>query len=539
MTLRADPFAAGLASGWQVRDASALTGDLSLEADVAIVGTGAGGGTAAEILANAGLKVVMLEEGPLASSQAFRMLESDAYPTLYQESGSRKTRDKGINILQGRCVGGSTTVNWTASFRTPPEVLDYWQKTFGLEDLTVEALAPWFAMMEQRLNIESWPIAPNENNDVLRRGAAALGIETAILRRNVKGCWNLGYCGVGCPTNAKQSMLVTTIPAALTKGAVLVHRVRAQKLIFEGDRVAAVQCAALDSSGLRPGVHRVKVTARHFVVAAGAIGTPALLLRSGAPDPHRRLGRRTFLHPTCVSAAIMPNEVKGYYGAPQSVYSDHFLKTQPIDGPIGYKLEVPPLHPLLMATTLQGHGEPHAQLMAQMPYTQALIALQRDGFHEDSPGGTVSLKDDGTPQLDYPIGDFVWDGVRRALLSMAQIQFAAGAKAVLPIHEDAVPYTSESSAKRAIEDLAMKTLKTRIVSAHVMGGCGMGKHENNSVVDGEGRHHHLQNLSVFDGSVFPTSLGANPQLSIYGLTARNTNRLASALTGREPGPPAR
>ena len=509
---------------------------MHLEADVAIVGTGAGGGVAAEILANAGLQVVMIEEGPLASSKDFRMRESQAYPQLYQESAARKTEDKGINILQGRCVGGSTTVNWTSSFRTPPQTLEFWRRTFGLEELTVEELAPWFAMMERRLNIETWTVAPNENNDILRRGATRLGIPTATMRRNVNGCWNLGYCGEGCPTNAKQSMLVTTIPAALSRGAVLVSRARAQRLTVDGARVSALECAALDARGLRPTPYKVTVTARHFVLAAGAIGTPALLLRSRVPDPHGRIGRRTFLHPTCISAATMPERVDGFAGAPQSVYCDHFLQTHAIDGPIGYKLEVPPLHPLLTATTLQGYGEAHAQLMARMPYTQVIIALQRDGFHERSQGGEVSLRGDGSPLLAYPLTEFVWDGIRRAYLTMAEIQFAAGATKVLPVHEDAVPYDTWPAAREAIQRLEMRVLKAHVVSAHVMGGCPMGSDEKRSVVNADGRYHRLENLSVFDGSVFPTSIGANPQLSIYGLTARQASRLATRLTGRPAAP---
>jgi len=534
MSMR-DVVAEGLASGWTAHDAARLTSDLRLEADVAIVGTGAGGGTAAEILSNAGLRVVMIEEGPLRSATDFQMLEAEAYPQLYQESAGRKTKDKGINILQGRCVGGSTTVNWTSSFRTPPPTLDYWQRNFGLAELTVEELAPWFAMMERRLNIASWATTPNSNNDALRRGAQRLGIPTGVMRRNVKGCWNLGYCGLGCPTDAKQSMLVTTIPAALSRGAVLVSRARVQRLILEKDRVSGLECTALDASGLRPGPHKVMVTARHYVLAAGAIGSPALLSRSEAPDPHGQAGRRTFLHPTCVSAAVMPERVDGYAGAPQSIYSDHFLDIQPIDGAVGYKLEVPPLHPLLMATTLQGFGGFHAELMREMPFTQAIIALMRDGFHPQSQGGTVSLKSDGSPVLDYPLTDFLWDGMRRALLSMAEIQFAAGAKAVLPVHEEAVAHSSWAEAKAAIERLPMALLKARVVSAHVMGGCAMGRDPQTSLVDGKGRHHQLANLSVFDGSVFPTSIGANPQLSIYGLTARNASRLAAELTGR-PAP---
>ena len=512
-----------------IYDASRLTNDLHLEADVAIVGTGAGGGTSAEILSRAGLHVVLLEEGALRGARDFHMLEREAYPDLYQESAARKTKDKGITILQGRTVGGSTTVNWTSSFRTPPQTLEVWRTQYGLTDFTPEALSPWFAQMEHRLNVHPWNEPPNENNDVLRRGAAEIGVPTHMIPRNVKGCMNLGYCGMGCPVNAKQSMLITTIPAALARGADLVTRVRAERLFFDGSTVTRLVARALASDGLTPGTHSVVVRARHYILAGGAIGSPAVLLRSNVPDPYSLAGKRTFLHPVAVSTAIMPQEVRAFSGAPQSVYSDHFLQTQPIDGPIGYKLEVPPLHPVLMATTLVGFGRDHARAMAQGAHTQAIIALMRDGFHEQSRGGTVQLNADGTPVLDYPITPYVWDGLRRSLVTMARIQFAAGATTVLPLHENASPYTSFAQARDAIAELPMEILRMRVVSAHVMGGCAMGADPKTSVTDSYGRHHHAGNLSVFDGSLFPTSIGANPQLSIYGITARNATRLAADL----------
>ena len=216
-----------------------------LECDVAIVGSGAGAGITAELLSAAGLKLVIVEEGPLKSSRDFRQLESEAYPALYQESAARKTADKAINILQGRCVGGSTTVNWTSSFRTPSSTLAYWREHFGLAELTDDAMSPWFQQAEQRLNIGPWLAPPNENNDLLRRGALKLGIAAAAIQRNVKGCWNLGSCGMGCPTNAKQSMLVTTIPAALDRGATPAGRRRAPSASSSQDgRVAALHCVA-------------------------------------------------------------------------------------------------------------------------------------------------------------------------------------------------------------------------------------------------------------------------------------------------------
>jgi len=529
-----DPIQQGLARGWQVIDAARLEQDRTLEADVVIVGSGAGGGVTAEILALAGLKVLIVEEGALRSSSDFKMREADAYPSLYQESAARQTLDKGIKILQGRTVGGSTVVNWTSSFRTPPGTLDYWRSHFGLEGFSEQAMAPWFETMEARLHIGDWQAAPNENNALLGRGAARLGISSGLIRRNVNACWNLGYCGMGCPTNAKQSMLVTTIPSALDHGATLVTRARAERFAIQGERVEELLCTALQLDGVEATGRTLRLRAKHFVVAGGAINSPALLLRSNAPDPNGLLGKRTFLHPTLISAGIFPQRVDAYAGAPQTVYSDHFLHTAPIDGPLGYKLEAPPLHPVLLSTTMNGFGADHAAMMRQFPHIQGMLALLRDGFHEQSPGGSVQLKD-GAAVLDYPLNDFLWDGARRALLTMAEIQFAAGASAVRPAHETARAYTSWSEAQRAIAELPQALHMTRVASAHVMGGCTMAGDERRGVVAPDGRYRNLANLSVHDGSLFPTSIGANPQLSIYGLTARLASGLAQELTG-QPAP---
>ncbi len=533
MSLLQDPIRDGLKRGWKVLGGPHGPLPETLTCDVAIVGSGAGAGITAELLAKAGLKVVIVEEGPLKSSTDFRQLEAEAYPTLYQESAARKTEDKAINILQGRCVGGSTTVNWTSSFRTPTPTLNWWQQHFGLADYTADALAPYFQQAETRLAIGPWLTPPNENNDLLRRGAAKLGIPAAAIARNVKGCWNLGSCGMGCPTNAKQSMLVTTIPAALDRGAMLLVETRIERFELAGGKVVAMHGFAVNPNGVRTSGSKfaTKIVAKHYVLAAGAINSPALLLRSDAPDVSQLLGRRTFLHPVVASAAVMPQKVEAWQGAPQTIYSDHFLDTQPIDGPIGYKLEAPPLHPVIFASTVSGFGASHAELLRQFPNTHVLLALMRDGFHEQAAGGRVKLRGDGSAALDYPLTDFVMDGARRALLSMAEIQFASGAQRVLPVHELAEPYTAWAQAKQAIAGLPMKPLLTKVVSAHVMGGCGLAGDEKRGVTRPDGVHWQIDNLSIHDGSLFPTSIGANPQLSIYGIV----NRLAQGLVKRLAG----
>ncbi len=527
-----DPVAEGLARGWLVYGGDRPPAPAELHADVAIVGSGAGGGITAELLTAAGLRVVIVEEGPLRSSSHFRQIEAEAYPALYQDSASRKTADHAIGILQGRCVGGSTTVNWTSSFRTPSATLKHWRERFELPEMSDDALSPWFLQAEQRLSIGPWLVPPNANNQRLQLGAARLGIPAAAIQRNVKACWNLGSCGMGCPTNAKQSMLVTTIPAALERGATLLVQTRVERLELAGDRVAGLQCTAVTLNGQALNAPR-RIHARHVVVAGGAINSPALLLRSGAPDPHGRLGLRTFLHPVVASLAVFDERIEGWQGAPQTMYTDHFLEQHPIDGPIGYKLEAPPLHPVIAASTMPGFGAEQFQALKAFPHTHALLALLRDGFHAESPGGRVRLRGDGSPLLDYPLTPFVMEGARRALRSMAEIQFAAGARSVTPVHELARPYRSWHEASQAIDALPIEPHLTRVLSAHVMGGCGMAGRPELGVVRPDGRHWQLGNLSVHDGSIFPTSIGANPQLSIYGIVNRLATGLARSLSGRE------
>ncbi|HET8693809.1 MAG TPA: GMC family oxidoreductase [Aquabacterium sp.] len=527
-----DLFRQGQQSGWKTTG-----GEQGLPAqitcDVAIIGTGAGAGITAEILTKAGLDVVLIEEGPLRTSTDFNQRESEAYTSLYQESAARRSADKSISILQGRCVGGTTVINWTSSFRTPPTTLTYWQQRFGLKDFTEDTMAPWFEQAERRLNVHTWEGIPNANNELMRTGGDKIGIPTKVIPRNVKGCWNLGSCGMGCPTNAKQSMLITTIPAALQAGARLFYQTRAERFDMSDGKIKALVCTPIKLNGDKAADQTMQVTAKHYVVAGGAINSPALLKRSQTPDPYGLLGKRTFLHPVAFSSAVYEQRIEGWAGAPQSIYSDHFLHTQPIDDKIGYKLEATPMHPGLTGILLGGVGSTLAERFSHYPNSQLMLALMRDGFHPDAAGGEVKLNMDGSPSLDYVLTPYILDGFRRALLSMAEVQFAAGAKMVLPAHEQGRYYKSWAEAQTAINALDMKPYTTIAGSAHVMGGCQMAGDERHGVIRPDGQHWQIANLSVHDGSIFPTSIGANPQLSIYGFSNRLATQLAKRLTGKD------
>lgn len=526
-----DIYTAGIANGWQVTNASTLTSNTIIEADVAIVGSGAGGGTAAEILSNAGLKVVILEEGPLKTSDSFRKMdEAQAYRDLYQEAGGRATSDGAIAVLQGRSVGGSTTINWTSSFRTPEQTLAHWADKHGVIGASAKDMDPWFTQMEQRLGVAPWRQAPNPNNSVLAKGAEKLGWEAHGIPRNVVGCWDSGYCGYGCPVNAKQSMLVSTIPAALKNGATLVHRLSVHRLEHNNGKVSSLTAYALDEACVNPTGVTVEVRAKHYVLSGGAINTPALLLRSNAPNPHQQTGKHTCIHPVNLTIAEMPETIDPYYGAPQSIASNEFLWPESKEFP-GYKMEVPPIYPALGSAVLSAHGDALVKNIGKLPHLNAMLALVRDGFDEGSPGGQVRIDDKGYPLLDYDLTDYLRRGFKHAYQRMAEIQFAAGAKRVMPSHLDGEWIESWKAMQAHIDTLPLEKFRMSLFTAHLMGGAAMGEDPKHSVVNSQGRHHQLENLTVLDGSVFPTSLGVNPQLSVYGFTAKNATALAKELGG--------
>jgi choline dehydrogenase-like flavoprotein len=206
-------------SQWKVFGAEHAPLPAQATVDVAIIGSGAGGGITAET-AGAGRPVGAGHRGrPAAQQPRLQAARERGLPAALPGGRSRKTADKAINILQGRCVGGSTTVNWTSSFRTPTGTLAFWQRRSAWQGFDPEAMAPWFERAEQRLSISDWRRRPQPQQRACWHAARRSASPAGRIRRNVKGCWNLGSCGMGCPTNAKQSMLVTTLPAALDAGA--------------------------------------------------------------------------------------------------------------------------------------------------------------------------------------------------------------------------------------------------------------------------------------------------------------------------------
>ncbi|MDP6946254.1 MAG: GMC family oxidoreductase, partial [Myxococcota bacterium] len=452
-----------------------------------IIGSGAGGAVLAAGLSERGLDVIMLEAGGHYTRDDFAPLDEHwAFKSLYQDCGGRATVDQAITVLQGRSVGGGTTVNWTTCFRTPDRILRHWADVHGVEGQTTASLRPHFEAIEARLNIKPWPMdIANENNRKLLEGCKALGWEVSELRRNVDSCANSGYCGLGCPVDAKQAMGVTFIPDAIAHGMRLYCDVRAERLVTEGDKIVAVEARALNRETHKPTGATLEVRARLTVVSGGAINSPALLMRSGLGG-EGPVGQRTFLHPVVTMAARYPDTVEGFFGAPQSVGSHQFIDRG--EGKVGFFLEVPPLQPVLASGGIGVMGNKQLDFMRHLPYLGVLLSINVDGLVAGDEGGTVSLGEQGHIRLDYPITPPMVEAFRAGHEIMARIALAAGAEEVHSTHLPMVSVRSESELSR-LREAPYGSLEHGIFSAHQMGGCAMGPDPATSVVRSDLRHH--------------------------------------------------
>ncbi len=506
--------------------ASTFTEPQELDCDVCVVGSGAGGAVLAAGLVDRGLDVVMLEAGSYYTREDFKGDQPWAFDHMYQERAGRATEDLAITILQGRSVGGSTTINWTTCYRTPDRIYQHWAEHHGVQGITTPIMEPHFEAVERRLNIREWPAASaNGNNQVLWRGGNKLGWHPHALRRNVRGCVNSGYCGEGCPVDAKQGMAVSYLDDAVRGGLRLISNAEVERITWSERRADSVVAQALDPESDHPVGISITVRAKVIVSAGGAINGPALMLRSGI-DAGGRVGKRTFVHPVSGLSGLYDEFIGPWSGAPQSIGCHHFVDRGP--DKMGFFLEAAPLQPMLASTVGSLFGGEHAAFMRKLGHVGVVIALGIDGLLPQDVGGEVVLKSDGRVWLRYPIQDHLVECIRAAHKEMARVHFAAGATQVASLHTSPVVMNSVDELGK-LDSATYGAHEQSLFTAHVMGGCAMGGSAETSVVDSELRMWDFDNLFVVDGSVFPTSLGVNPSESIYALAYRARDRVASAV----------
>lgn len=482
-------------------------GDLTLDCDVVVVGSGAGGAVVAHELTAAGQRVIVLEEGPYVPARVYaRYRPSQSIRHLWRDGAMTAAFGLGgsplINMTMGRCVGGSSVLTGGVCFRVPGSVLDVWRRERGLTGMTEAALEPAYRAVEEACHVEGVPVDMRSRSTALfGKGLESRGLALKPIRRNTRGCNGCGQCNFGCPCGAKMSVDVSYLPRALAGGARIVSDCLVQRVVVEGDRAAGVRGRLLDERG-RKGA-RVEVRARRVVLSCGSVHTPLLLLRSGLGRAGTHIGRHMTLHPGFRMLARFDEPVRGWAGSLQSAWSDAWEH----DRVTAVGLFVPPS---VLAATMAGFGPRHAELAADIPNIAMMGAL----IHDDG-GGRVRRGPGREPIVTYRMSKADRAAIPTLVRELGETFFAAGAKQVYPPILGLPPVDADGLRKLDVARIPANRIECS--SQHPLGTCRMGPTADSSVVDPEGRVWGVRELYVADGSVVPTSLGVNPQLTIMTL----------------------
>jgi choline dehydrogenase-like flavoprotein len=509
--------------------AERITADTTLEADACVIGSGAAGGIVAALLAQAGRRVVVLEAGDAPAEATFGMSELSGFQDLYAKRGLLTSDDGAVALLAGRTLGGGTTVNWMTCFRPPPAMLAEWVAASGVEALQGPELQASLDAVEQRLHIDLDESHLNPNNATLMTGAQALGWHCALQPRNALKCGDCGHCSFGCPWGAKQGTRRTYLQDAYDAGARLVPCATAERVLLDGGRVTGVT-ARIGPPGKWPrpdGETAIRLTVRAplVVVAAGALESPAILLRSGLRHP--ALGRNLYLHPATSVIGRFAGDIAAWSGVLQAAHSDQFAD---LDGAgYGFKFETTPIYPGLAATALPWEGGAEfKRLMLAAKQTVSLLVLGRD-----RQGGRIKLDRWGNGRILYRLGGSEGGYLLRGCKEGARLLLAAGATEAFTLHSRLTRIAGDAGGPAwtrfdaAVDRQGAGPNRLMVFSAHQMGTCRMSADPAAGVVDSRGAVRGATGLYVADGSIFPRSSGVNPMLTIMGLAHWIGTRLAA------------
>ena len=482
-----------------VVEASHLTSDSVISAEFCVIGSGVGGSVAACTLAEGGRDVVVLESGAFRSAADFSTEEVVAMRSLYADAGFRATEDAAMSILQARCVGGGSVVNWMVMLRTPDYVLDEWQRVYGVEDMSPSQMRSTFERFERENNVARVADgAHSRANRILLEGSRALGWRADSANVNARECLRSGLCGMGCPYDAKQSMPKTYLRRALSAGAKLYSGVHVDRVaVYPQHHMLTAQTAA----GIRVIVNAAKV-----IVAAGAVETPALLQRSGIGNEN--VGKHLRLHPTTGVNGVYDEPVYAGTGIPLTTYCDEFIQLR---GDYGHWIETPPLSPGLAAVAIPEFGAAHRERMKQYPFIGPLVVLARDGSPEGPSRGTVRWERSGRARIDYKLSNADRAILMHGMAAAAKIHEVMGAREVFRL----------MNRVRGGKDPVL-------FSAHVNGTARMGGNPHLAACDPNGQLYGVRGVYVMDGSLLPSAPGVNPHETIASVVGV----LAGKLAGR-------
>jgi long-chain-alcohol oxidase len=493
--------------------------DTTLDCDVVIVGSGAGGGAAAGVLADAGLDVIVIESGGYWDDEDFDGSEFTALTSYYMGAPSA-THDQSVGLIAGSCLGGGTVVNYTTSFRTPDEVRAEWAG-LGVPAFTSEEYTASLDAVCDRLGVNREHNDPSTRDQKLHEGCVKLGWHIDAMPRGVRRCAQgreCGYCGLGCRVGGKQSVVKTWLSDAHERGTRFVVRTKVQRVIVDGSRARGVIGHTAEG-------HRVTVNARAVIASCGAIHTPALLRRSGLKNEN--IGQHLRLHPAAAVFGVYDEELKPWEGVMQALYSDQFRDLH--DG-YGLKFETAAQHPhLLVPFGPWRSAAQHLELVSAISHTTPIGVLLRD-----RDGGEVRVGRDGEPVVRYKLSSFDAGHLRTGIDGAAQVHEAAGARRIYSSHAKWVSYDpgQKGSREQFMSDAdaaGYGSGQCVLNSFHIMGSARMGGSPSMSACDPTGQTWDVRDLYVLDGSSFPTASGVNPQISIQAIAHMSARGLAASL----------
>ncbi len=496
--------------------------------DVVVIGSGAGGAVVAAQLAEAGRRVVVVEEGPYYAPKDYqRFSPSESVRRLFRESGMVLAFGVGqtpmISITLGRAVGGSSLLTGGVCFRIPSDVHAHWAGALGLTELDERRYEEAYADVERRIDVREVPAEMrSESTRRYVEGARKLGIPMEPLRRNTgDDCVGTARCNFTCPSGAKRSVDVAYLPSATRHGATILSDALADSLLIEGGRAAGVRGRLLDGGFGTPG-RSFTVRAPVVVVACGTLHTPLLLLRSGVGRLSDVVGRNVTLHPAVRIVGRFDDPIRGWDGSLQSVYSDHFHDD-------GIKLVGVYTAVNFLAAGLPGVG-PELRRRARGLGQSAVFGAM---IHDEG-GGRVRAGPGREPVLSYKMAPRDLARLRKAITILAEVSLAAGAREVYSSAWGFPPIRSMADARR-LEESSFDARRIECMAFHPLGSARVGRDARSGVVDQRGEAFDVPGLFVADGSVLPTSIGVNSQVPIMATATRiawGIDERFSALRGR-------
>lgn len=481
--------------------------------DVVVIGSGAGGGTVAQAmipLVQQGKRVLVMEQGPRLHDDEFSGRELDMAEALYEDGGGFLTADGTMTLAFGRVYGGSTVVYTGTSLIAPERVIRRW----NVPGLTADDLEQRSRVFMQQNGVHYLAEDRlNDNNRLFRDAARALDIHCEQFPLNLNGCLGASLCNLGCPNAAKQGTHRVQLPNAERQGVEVVTRAEALR-IEDRTVIARVHEKAPGTKGAPSEwpADDYRIRAGAVVAAGGAIGSTALLLRSGLRSALPRLGEGFTCHPAFILVGEHAHEITNDVGHPKSFFVDRAAEE-------GYVLETCMYFPFTTAKNLTGSGAEHSAIMRAYPRLQMILVLACD---RAVPGNRIAVDRAGRPVVHYAFTPPVIRAMVGATRTSARMFFAAGA---VRVHAPtARPHIIERSDADELDSRISERWflpgTTTVSAAHLMGGCGMGRSAAHSVTDGRGRVHGMPWLRVADSSLFPDALEINPYLTIMALADR-------------------